>query len=105
MPPLYQELTEIPPFERAIFENGRCLNLTGNSLLWSGKHEPPAIGARIHIKVDKFGSATVIGYFSERNWFGLLVNLDKQPDWHIKQKGHNKPRIHVFGAEFEPLDS
>ena len=73
---------------------------------WSGAHKgfpvPPAIGSRVNL----LGTGTVIQYFAEAGWIGLVVAPDEgqRPDWHLRQL-RGKPFIgyHVFGAEIAPI--
>jgi hypothetical protein len=64
---------------------------------WSGLLYPPMIGNGVTVNFNGFGTGVVVDYFIQDGWLGVEVKLDKQPDWHIKQGGHNP--IRVFGAE------
>ncbi len=64
---------------------------------WSGALYPPQIGDRVTVNFNGFGIGSAVDYFTQDGWLGIEVKLDKQPDWHIKQGGHNP--IKVFGAE------
>ena len=66
---------------------------------WSGKGPIPAIGDRVHINFNSFGSGTVRGYFVEEEWIGVEVECDQRPEWHVRQNGDRHPHPLVFGAE------
>lgn len=70
-------------------------------LLWSDDHEIPAIGADIVITMNGIGPATVVGYFSEHGWFGVLTKAHNPPEWLAKRHGPNYIG-HCFGVEFKP---
>jgi hypothetical protein len=68
---------------------------------WSGiKYPfPPQIGERVTVKFNGFGDGTVIDYFISDGYLGVLVKVDQQPNWHIKQGGTNP--IRAFGIEID----
>ncbi len=74
--------------------------------IWKGQHPcgfatPPGIGARVEVKINDFGTGSVIGYFTEYGYLGVKVQLDKIPDWFARQSpGRNF--VFVFGAEILP---
>ncbi len=69
--------------------------------VWSGKTEPPAIGAKVRINFNQLGSGVVESYFTEHGWLGVKVRLDKQPEWHRKQNGADRNFALVFGIELD----
>lgn len=77
----------------------------GHSGIWSGKGTPPAIGSRVRCTINKLGPGTVVGYFTEHKFMGVMVELDAatRPDFHRKQNGDDC-RALVFGAEIEPIE-
>lgn len=71
-----------------------------DAIVWSGKGEPLAIGTRVRINFNGFGEGTVRDYFVEHGFLGVRVFLDKQPDWHKKQRP-GQPWALVFGNEVD----
>jgi hypothetical protein len=67
---------------------------------WAGKDAPPALGTVVRATINGLGQGTVIGYFEEGNFLGLLVELHNAPDWHKRQR-KGDPVAHIFGPEFE----
>ena len=86
---------ELPVF--AVGETHHLIMGGGIQGKWSGSLYPPMIGDRVTVNFNGFGAGTVVDHFVQDGWLGLEVKVDKQPDWHIKQGGHNP--IKVFGAE------
>lgn len=72
--------------------------LADTEAMWSGKTELPKVGDKVHINMNGLGDGTVESYFIESEWLGVTVRLDKQPDWHKKQRPNN-PIAMVFGLE------
>jgi hypothetical protein len=87
----YEEMDTVPAYEAPIWEEGRVMN--PDVLKWSRTEPPPAIGTEIIVGNDNL-SATVIAYFTEGNWLGLLARLTDPPD---KKRD---PNVHVFGPEY-----
>jgi hypothetical protein len=86
----------LPAYEHSA-KTGNCPQ---DALKWSNEKEPPAIGARIWIKVNGIGSATVIAYFDAGDWLGVVCKIDNPPEWYIRQNGKDRNAT-VFGAEIE----
>jgi hypothetical protein len=63
---------------------------------------PPAIGTRVHVTMNGFGPATVVGYLVEHGFVGLHVRPDVRPAWHVKQ-APGRDVICVYGTEIRPL--
>ena len=70
-------------------------------LIWSGKGEVPAIGARVYIYLNSFGPAEVRAYFHAEGYLGVLCAPDVLPDWFERQNPGVR-LVHVFGRELEP---
>lgn len=72
--------------------------------LWSGKAIPPAIGARVRVRINNCGPGVVTAYAVYEGYLGLMVQLDDstRPEWHRKQNPDN-PTALVFGAEIDIL--
>lgn len=96
----YRKFKVLPSFTRAVWSDGKLAN-ESDPMKWSGKNEPPAIGAKVKAFVNGLGTGTVLSYFVEYEWLGVLVQLDAPPEWYIKQNGANKPG-HLFGIDLEP---
>jgi hypothetical protein len=65
---------------------------------WSGSKYPPAIGDRVKVNFNEFGDGTVLDYLVTDGWLGILVKIDKQPNWSIKQSGLRN-EFTFYGAE------
>lgn len=104
----YSEFNTVPAWTRAVWSaDGKHLVNTDDPFKWGGDADPPAIGDRVHVYMNGLGAGTVLGYFVEYGWFGLLVKLDKSPEWRRKQlkangKDANAP-AHIFGIDLKPL--
>lgn len=73
---------------------------------WSNATQLPQIGDRVQVTFNKLGDGTIIAFFEEHGFIGVVVKPDQRPDWHVKQNGDTHPNYTVFGAEikFLPLD-
>lgn len=91
----YQEYSALPAFRHSTPDEKP---VAGDSLLWSGKADVPALGSFIDIRMNQIGPAEVIGYFSDAGWLGVLAKPLSPPEWFIRQEGYNRT-CHVFGAE------
>lgn len=89
----------LPVWQRAIWDGDKVLN-GGPAPRWSSDIDPPPIGTRIMVNFNQFGTGTVVGYFTESGWLGVVVDIDKQPAWHLKQNGPDT-RILCFGPEID----
>lgn len=72
---------------------------------WSGHGPmavPPAIGTRVHVRINDFGPGEVLSYFTEHGFLGVKVRPDVRPAWHRKQTTHNY--CLVYGIELEAID-
>jgi len=68
---------------------------------WSNATFLPGIGERVQVNMNGLGAGEVVAYFKERQWIGVEVALDQQPDWHLKQTGRGSHAL-VFGIEVAP---
>ena len=50
--------------------------------------------------MNKLGKGTVLGYFAEYGWLGVLVALDKNPKWRRDQLNGNPP-AHLYGLDLD----
>lgn len=68
---------------------------------WSGSYPIPQIGQSVQINFNQLGTGVVESYFVEHGYCGLIVRLDKEPEWKIRQhKGTKHEGIAmVFGLE------
>jgi hypothetical protein len=103
----YQEFSVLPEnWTRAQWAgqpgNGNVIN-DADPFKWSGKSDPPAIGAKVKLYMNDFGTGTVTSYFAEYGWLGILVKLDNPPAWYVKQNEGKVPKAaHFFGIDLEP---
>jgi hypothetical protein len=87
----YHEFLDLPAYTAAQWSeknkvNGeRALLNPDDPYKWSGDKAPPAIGAKVRVYMNSFGNGTVIGYFAEYGWLGVLVKISKPPKWWVKQ--------------------
>lgn len=85
MTDLYTEYNTIPQHVSFVPDSSKPRQRMPKALKWSGENPVPAIGATVRTSV---GAATVLRYFSEHGWLGLLV---QPPDRYSP--------CHVYGAE------
>jgi hypothetical protein len=101
----YRELSAVPAeLSRPVWQGEgvkRRLVNDADPFKWSGDNDPPALGAKVKIYMNALGTGTVVGYFVEYGWFGVLVKLNKAPAWWRKQNPSNRP-AHLFGLDLEP---
>jgi len=93
-------LDTLPTYEQARYADPSRAEPSNapDAIKWSGKLPPPAIGEHVVIKMNRFGGATVTGYFIEHGWLGIVCRLDQQPEWHRKQGG-DRNRALFFGND------
>jgi hypothetical protein len=89
----------------------------GVRLAWSGRGMPlPNIGATVNVTMNNLGLATVMGYFSEGGYLGIMTRLHNPPEWLKKQKQQRLARKNdpqwvkdgigcQFGTEISPINS
>lgn len=73
--------------------------------LWSplgGFDAPPPVGARVYARINQFGPARVVGYFTEYGYLGVRLQPDVRPEWHLLQQP-GREVIMLFGAEIRPI--
>jgi hypothetical protein len=112
----YHEFNELPAGwtvaqwgDRDEYGDGRVVN-EADDYKWSGENAPPAIGAVVKIYMNDFKGGTVVGYFAEYGWLGVLIRPTKPPAWWVRQnkeraKETGKPIAtcgHFFGIDLEP---
>lgn len=68
-------------------------------LIWSGRGEVPAIGARVYIHMNSFGPAEVKAYFHADGYLGVICQPDQMP---ARLEAHGVTQGHFFGIELEP---
>ena len=73
-------------------------------LRWVCKNPIPPVGTKVNVKINGIGESTVLRYFVEYGFIGLLVQPVNPPAWYIKQNGADEP-CHVFPAECEELQA
>jgi hypothetical protein len=77
---------------------------------WSGG-DIPNIGQTVFCKANSIGYASVLGYYLEAGWLGVIVWPNDPPDWYVRQNGRDAI-CGVFGVEIgtvaeatEPMES
>ena len=71
-------------------------------LQWVCEKPIPAVGSEVNVKINGIGRSTVLKYFVEYGFIGLLVQPQNPPTWYIKQNGKDEP-CHVYPSECEEL--
>ena len=69
---------------------------------WSGKFKPE-IGESVVAAVNGIGTCTVLGYYVEGGWTGVIVLPENPPEWFVRQNGQNAV-CGLFGAEIRKID-
>lgn len=68
---------------------------------------PPVIGTEVKITINSLGEGTVVGYFFDNGFAGVIIKLNPstEPEWHTKQNEGSWAEGHAlaFGAEIVPL--
>ena len=77
-----------------------------SELQWVANKPLPAVGSEVEVKINGIGRSTVLKYFVEHGFIGLVVQPQNPPDWY---KNQNKSTLdsalydwdvcHVFPAE------
>lgn len=100
------------PNGHAIYETAE-----GVQLAWSGQGMPlPNIGATVNVIMNNLGLATVVGYFSEAGYLGVMTRLHNPPGWLKKQRAELRRRADApewardgigceFGTEISPINT
>lgn len=78
---------DLPPYQTALWEDGRLIPPAEPVALWSGAAPPPPVGATVRVAVNRHGPVVVTGYFVQEKWLGVI---GRKPSGDL---------IHVFGAE------
>ncbi len=70
--------------------------------LWTGQVDPPPIGARVHVRMNRLGPGTVTAYAVYEGYLGVMVRMDEptRPDWHRLQNPENLPGL-LSGVEID----
>lgn len=99
----YQQLENLPVYQTGQNCDGKSITTAGVAN-WFNSAPPPPIGACVLATFNRLGAGSVVGYFVEDDFLGLLVRLEDPPAWHVKQNGRDR-KAHLFGTEFTPLDN
>jgi hypothetical protein len=67
-------------------------------LAWGSDKPIPAVGSEVNVKINGIGRSTILKYFVEYGFIGLLVQPQNPPTWYIKQNGADEP-CHVYPSE------
>jgi len=75
-------------------------------LQWVTTKPIPAVGSEVNVKINGIGRSTVLKYFVEHGFIGLLVQPINPPDWYRMQNEsktdsalYDWEPCHVFPAE------
>jgi len=98
----YRNLTTAPAWQAPIWQGDKLMNPEA-PFKWSGDADPPAIGTRIKVTMNRLGFGTVTGYFVEYGWLGVRVRFERPPRWWVKQNHPDRPDGHIFGVEFKSM--
>lgn len=66
-------------------------------LQWVANKPLPAVGSEVEVKINGIGRSTVLKYYVEHGFIGLVVQPQNPPTWYLKQNGDDP--CHVFPAE------
>tara|TARA_B100001094_G_C18019469_1_gene714330 strand:- start:219 stop:566 length:348 start_codon:yes stop_codon:yes gene_type:complete len=69
-----------------------------DELQWVANKPLPSVGSDVTVKINGIGRSTVLKYFVEHGFIGLLVQPHNPPTWYASQNGADEP-CHVFPAE------
>ena len=59
----YETFNQLPAWTRPVWvEDGRRVENNADPYKWSGDNDPPAVGARVKIYMNRFGTGVVTGY-------------------------------------------
>lgn len=107
----YQEHNTAPTFEAPQWiDPGSASVRNPDATKWGGLEkngtaQPPKIGTKVYVTMNKLGPATVKGYFVEGGWLGILVKFSDPPKWWREQNGSPaKSMGHIFGPEFRIVE-
>lgn len=92
--PLYT----LPAWTQIVWSEDRKILNRDDPFKWGGNSPPPPIGSEVTVAVNMIGAGTVLAYFEEEGFLGVLVQPHDPPEWYIKQNGAGTA-CHVFGAE------
>lgn len=98
-PANYEEFNELPVWTQAVWKNDKVVN-DADPFKWSGDKDPPAIGTVVKTYLNGLGTGTVLRYFVEYGWLGLIVAFENPPKWYVKQNNGNPPG-HIFGVDLK----
>lgn len=99
-------LPEIP--EGLICLGGDQERISDKTILkWTGTKfpQPPAIGTKVAVPMNRMGQGVVVSYFIEYGFLGVTAKLDERyrPDWHRKQVSDGLAM--VFGVEIDRIEN
>ena len=69
---------------------------------WSGRFKPE-IGESVVAAVNGIGTCTVLGYYVEDGWTGVIVLPENPSEWFVRQNGENAI-CGLFGAELRETE-
>ena len=74
------------------------------AIKWAGEEPlPPPIGSEVEVTCNWMGPGRVIAYFRECTWFGVVVELHNDPEWHREncEGTWHEGLALVFGSEIK----
>lgn len=86
------ELKELPQHIKMGADN------PNNLPQWSGKLDPPEIGAKVVCSMNGEWRGTVVDYFSEHGYVGFRIDAYRRPEYHKKQQP-GKRLVLMFGSD------
>lgn len=99
----YRRMTTVPTHIKYQPKAGTPRAEIPTGIKWSHlTFDVPAIGAIVHVRINRIGPSRVMSYFVEDDFLGLLVQPLAPPEWFVKQNGRFS-ECHVFGTEVDPL--
>jgi hypothetical protein len=96
----YQEFNVLPAWTKPVWKGEEVAN-DSDEFKWSGDKSPPELGAKVKTGMNNLGTGTVVKYFAEHGWLGVLVKLERPPKWYTEQNKGNPP-AHLFGIDLNP---
>lgn len=99
----YRRMTTVPAHIKYQPKAGTPRAEVPTDIKWSHlTFDVPAIGAIVHVRINRIGPSRVMSYFVKDDFLGLLVQPLAPPEWYVKQNGRLS-ECHVFGTEVDPL--
>lgn len=91
--------TILPVWEPGQKDDKGFLRSVEGKPIWSNENPPPPIGARVKIRVNGIGMATVESYFEQDGFLGVFTRVDEWPKQWDGFRPEGDKSCHAFGAE------